>query len=407
MNNYNLKNFIMEGGDRSCLLFQKNGFPLLYANIFINNEVRNNGCTVTTMKSVAKSLNIFLVFLGNKSINLEDRIIRKEFLSRDEIREIINHMSLKKNSGNVIDFSKNDRIVSSGTKYYRTIVAFKYIKWLCEYLLGSNTYIDREAINFLNMLKAYNPKKRIADDFYTRKPKTLDDNQKTALFRYVSVKSVDNIYNQNVRKRNELIILLLYSLGLRKGELLNLRITDIDMTDNIISIKRRHGDQLDSRVNQPVVKTLNRDMQVSGWIIDKIYNYIQSDRRDYIGRKRHDFLFINHRRGTISGQPMSIDSYEKTIQKIREHDPILNNFTGHALRHTWNYEFSSALEKIDSKLLKMNPELIRSYAMGWSPHSDMAKIYNSKYFHENMLVVLSMVQKNIQSKLEDKMYELQ
>jgi hypothetical protein len=171
----------MEGGDRSCLLFQKNGFPLLYANIFINNEVRNNGCTVTTMKSVAKSLNIFLVFLGNKSINLEDRIIRKEFLSRDEIREIINHMSLKKNSGNVIDFSKNDRIVSSGTKYYRIIVAFKYIKWLCEYLLGSNTYIDREAINFLNMLKAYNPKKRIADDFYTRKPKTLDDNQKDCI----------------------------------------------------------------------------------------------------------------------------------------------------------------------------------------------------------------------------------
>lgn len=91
-----------------------------------------------------------------------------------------------------------------------------------------------------------------------------------------------NIYSLRVRKRNELIIILLYSLGLRKGELLNIRVSDIKFEDNMISITRRHDDKYDGRVKQPLVKTLERDLKVSDWIINKIHDYITTDRREYI-----------------------------------------------------------------------------------------------------------------------------
>ncbi|MBV8875941.1 MAG: site-specific integrase [Metakosakonia sp.] len=405
MKKYLIKSFMMKDGTRSCLLYNGEQEPLLYPNLYLEDEVRRKRNTATTALAVAKSISILLVFLDQRGINIESAINEKRFLTREDIKSIIYYMSGKINSGNVVNINEKDRLVSSGTIFYRIKIAIRYITWLCEYLLGSKAYIDEKAKLFLRMLNGYCPKKKIDENFYTKRHKAIDERQKTALFKCVSVNSESNIYTKSVRKRNELIIILLYSLGLRKGELLNMRISDIDFSVNGISIIRRHDDKFDSRVNQPVVKTLNRVMKVSDWIMGKLINYIKTDRRNSIGKKQHDFLLVNHRGGKLSGLPMSIDAYEKTIQKIKEHDPLFKDFSGHALRHTWNHEFSLKLENIDSSLIKINPELIRSFAMGWSPNSQMAAIYNNKYYQEKMFKLLAIVQESIYTDLKGLVYE--
>lgn len=399
MSNYKLNVFKLDDGSRICLLSDKEGRPLLYPNLYLEDEIRRVGKTATTNLTVAKIIRLLLSHLDQQGVSLVDSIINKRFLNRDQIKSIIDFMSIKRCDGNVVNIRGADK-VSSGTRFYRVVVAFKYMTWLCKYILGDKTYTDSNAENFIRMLQGYKPKKKIDEDFYNKRVRALDDYQKKALFSYVSMNSNKNIYSLRVRKRNELIIILLYSLGLRKGELLNIRVGDIKFKDNIISIIRRHDDKYDSRVKQPLVKTLERDLKVSDWIINKIHNYITTDRREYIGKKQHDYLLISHKGCDLSGEPMSIDGYEKTIQKIRESDQILENFSGHALRHTWNNEFSLKLENSDSDLKLINPELIRCYAMGWSPASQMAATYDIKNIRKRMFQILAKVQASIYADVE-------
>ncbi|MDA4230638.1 tyrosine-type recombinase/integrase, partial [Escherichia coli] len=61
-----------------------------------------------------------------------------------------------------------------------------------------------------------------------------------------------------MQRRNRLMILLLFYLGIRGGELLNIRIQDIDFSANRIRIVRRADEQADSRTNEPNAKTRER-----------------------------------------------------------------------------------------------------------------------------------------------------
>ncbi|MCS5874321.1 hypothetical protein LN650_28825 [Klebsiella pneumoniae subsp. pneumoniae] len=68
-----------------------------------------------------------------------------------------------------------------------------------------------------------------------------------------------NPFSEKVQKRNNLIFLL-HCFGLRAGELLNLRIGDIDFAESTIAIRRRANDKTDPRVYQPLVKTCERKL---------------------------------------------------------------------------------------------------------------------------------------------------
>lgn len=54
--------------------------------------------------------------------------------------------------------------------------------------------------------------------------------------------------------RNAAIIALLHYLGIRRGELLNLRVDDINFVTNELRIVRRADNSIDYRVYQPLVK---------------------------------------------------------------------------------------------------------------------------------------------------------
>nr|WED68472.1 site-specific integrase [Pectobacterium colocasium] len=89
--------------------------------------------------------------------------------------------------------------------------------------------------------------------------KSLTKAQRDILFKVVSVESELNPFSPEVQARNRLIIVLLFSYGIRAGELLNLRISDINFSSSSITIQRRANDKSDPRVKQPLVKTRGRE----------------------------------------------------------------------------------------------------------------------------------------------------
>ncbi|MCV5978774.1 tyrosine-type recombinase/integrase, partial [Escherichia coli] len=82
------------------------------------------------------------------------------------------------------------------------------------------------------------------------------------------------------------------SLGIRSGELLNIRISDINFSDSSLAIRRRADDKNDPRVKQPLVKTMERKLPLSSALAKELHNYITSVRRKFKNARKHEYLFV-------------------------------------------------------------------------------------------------------------------
>ncbi|OOV69534.1 tyrosine-type recombinase/integrase [Enterobacter kobei] len=379
MKKYSVNSFVFKNGERFCHVVNKfTGEPIYYPNLYLITQVRNQSNSINTMQSIAGGLVLLQNFFSFFSINIEERILKLEFLSFDEITSLLDYMSKSFKKGKVIS-----TYVKGPTKYFRFIVICDYIKWLCNVILSSSNHknVGAEINSFINNLKNERPsntdryQKNISD-------KTLTQRQIDLIFHILKPGGMENPFSLEVQSRNRLIILLLYSLGLRAGELLNLRISDIDLCHSTIAIRRRADDKSDPRLYQPLVKTCERKLPIGDVLMKEIYKFITGDRNKVRNSKGNDFLFITNKSGKTVGMPLSKSAYHKIIKIISKSHAELNELSGHMLRHTWNYDFSKNIDEMDECFSEEREAKIRSYIMGWCPGSEMAKIYNRRHIEE-------------------------
>jgi integrase len=104
---------------------------------------------------------------------------------------------------------------------------------------------------------------------------------------------VDNPWTPDVRFRNGLIVLLLWSTGMRRGEVLGLETHDVQWTavGATIKIVRRPDNPRDKRRRRPSVKTLGRELVLHEVIASLLKQYIMGDRRHHPGARKHPFIF--------------------------------------------------------------------------------------------------------------------
>ncbi|MBH3111957.1 site-specific integrase [Serratia marcescens] len=394
MSNFYVKNFIFENGERYCLLFNRESdVPTYYENMYITVEVRNRSHSVKTMEAVIRTLILLNDYLNLKNINIIERIIGLEFLTTYEIDELVYYLGLNHTTKKVVKITDGRRQpISVKTKYNRISWISKYFTWLSNYLLYDKKVEIKKQNLFIRTLDSKKPKLCYDDDYYTSESKSLDDHQKKQLFCAIKASSPQNPFSESVRIRNELIVIMLYMLGVRAGELLNIRLRDIDLENRTIKIIRRPDDLTDNRVKQPLVKTLNRNIYMSEWLESKIYFYIQSERQNNIKKHKHDFLFITQGSSLNRGLPLTMAAYEKLFERIKEIDSLPKNFSGHKLRHTWNYEFSKEVRNAAIENGNINEELIRSYVMGWVPNTNISKVYNQRFTKEICSEILKAMQ---------------
>ena len=61
-------------------------------------------------------------------------------------------------------------------------------------------------------------------------------------------------------------------------------------------------------------------------------------------------------------------------------DRLLRGFSGHKLRHTWNYDFSRLMDSQNQSERKQ--EVMREKLMGWKEGSGTAATYNRRFIEE-------------------------
>jgi integrase len=276
--------------------------------------------------------------------------------------------------------------VEKATEYSRLTEVAEYLEWLSGYLLGSA--LDRNTSVLIRQmvegLKARRPPFKKRNQI--RREYGFDDSQIDKLFEVITPGSTGNPFIRiDVQKRNYAMISVLAYIGNRGGELLNLRIPDINFATNHILIARRADEAADNRLYQPLVKTLDRLAPMRDSLAFVLHEYITRFRDKVPDALRHDYVFVTHKAGPTQGQPLSISGYQKMIRTIANSALELADLHGHALRHAWNRKFSEFMDALENPPSPEAQEKLRSYLMGWLEGSGTAAGYTLRFTEEKAM----------------------
>ncbi|EHC0564015.1 site-specific integrase [Escherichia coli] len=392
---YKVKKFIMSSGERGCLILdKKSNLPTYYQNLFLTTDIRNRGATASTMEIVATNLLIFSNFLDGRGIDIIERVELKKYLSVAEIDDLVRYAKQRFDRQKIINIkSTNYGFIAKRTFSYRIHVFSRYLKWLCGLVHSSKgIHAKYEVDVFIESIRAHIPRNSSLN-MNEISEKSLNEEEIKVLFRLLEIGGIENPFHKEVQVRNRLIFTLLLNLGLRAGELLNLKIDDFDLRDNTLSVVRRHDSKEDGRSYQPLVKTGERVIPLSDELAREIFDYISNSREKMTKRKKHNFLFVAHCTGKNAGEPLSISAYEKVISTLKRASPELYNLSGHRLRHSWNYMYSKGIEGAELEYNRRKD--LRNYLMGWSKESIMCDRYNYKYISQQEKDVVLKVYKSV------------
>ncbi|MBQ4583591.1 MAG: tyrosine recombinase XerC [Bacilli bacterium] len=243
-----------------------------YINDFIDYLTYELNYSDKTISSYEENITRFFCYLQTKKINYLK-------LSKDIIREFLKYLDQEHYSSASIS-----QMLSSLRTYYK-------------YLLKENVITS-------------NPFKAIRNP---KLPKKLPN-----FLSNLQVEDLVNIYDYSnpTNIRNHLIIELLYSTGIRVGELVNLKIRDINFNDNSIRILGKGNKERIVLFGEYAKESLNI--------------YLKEARNTFIKRVQNDYLLLN-----CFGNKLTTRTIENIVKECNSKLALKNNVTPHTIRHTF------------------------------------------------------------------------
>lgn len=387
------KHIVSKTGERLKLLVDgSSGIPLFYPNLYSTSHIRGASKSVATIQSYITSMKVLYYWAAEYSVNIEVRWKKAEWLKIWEIDSLRDYCSLSLISpseiqNNAMNIRQGRPVISecvnSPTKYIRMTFIADYLRWLAEMMTQTGSKdIKKEIEEMHRKIKSHRPKMK-GRSIVSREDKGLDYDLLKNVMEVTKPGHLDNPYKDySLQVRNAAIISMLYYLGIRRGELLNLRVDDINFISNEVKIVRRADSSEDHRVFQPLVKTEERILPISSSLSEILSEYIIKYRSAFPSARKHPYLFVTHKKGFYQGQPLSNSGFGKLMSALQGKADIFLQIHAHAFRHSWNYSFSKALDQSKNNNTPEKEEQMRSYLMGWKEASGTAAIYNRRHIKE-------------------------
>lgn len=240
-----------------------------------------------------------------------------------KIGDFKNYLLLeKKYSENTINSYNNDLI--KFTKYFQDKKQLKTLtnKDIKEYIQKLNKEESpRSTARNISALKSFY-KYLLIEKYITKNP--LDNitqpKLQKSLPKVLTETEVDKLLNikltDNYSYRNKAMLELMYSSGLRVSELINLKITDIDLDMALVRIFGKGSKERIIPLGQYAVNALNE--------------YITYHRGSMLKNKPSNYLFLSSR-----GDIMTRQAFFKTLKKLAKTQGIKTEFSPHTLRHSF------------------------------------------------------------------------
>lgn len=403
INPYAVRTVVLASGERLPMLCARaTGLPLFEPTLYALTELRARNRSTSTIDQALRGVMVLHHVLDRLGVDLDVRFNEGWLLAQGEVEEVARQCRLTleaaaeeapQNSApaaaKAVSLEKVRMRSVAGTAKPEVDAATAAIRlrYIREYLNWRAT--DR--------LLKWGPRHELYADIRTaaeavsraikqRIPTTSGRNTLTrregmsaeSLKRLVAViepTSPDNPWSgDHARERNALIVRWLLSLGVRRGELLGLRTSDINFQANEVLIARRADDPADPRKPQPNAKTNDRLLPLDDDLAVLTRRYITGRRRATKGARRHEYLIV----ANGSGAPLTLAALNKVFVALRRKCPDLpEQLTPHVLRHTWNDSFSDVMDR--QHISEETEKKMRSRLMGWSETSNTAVTYTRRH----------------------------
>ena len=345
-----------------------------------------------TQQRFLSDLLVFFAWLKAERIDLEARLQQRpkpKYLTESELARFSSKAhwtkeTLEKMNSNTRLHPAAYRQVGALQAESRMVAAKNYLSFLYEALGHPEDRLDQIAF----IRKRIDLSIKESSPAWKRRPleaKGLTPEQEEVLLNKLHPESEVNPWPKTeiIRVRNYLIIMLLYNLGIRRSEMLGIKLSDIDFRTNRIQIIHRPNDPDDRRVLEPLVKTNERSLPVREELMAVINQYINM-RRGVKRAKSHPYLILAH--GKSEGTPFSIKSVDAVFNNAKKAFPVLKCVTPHTLRHHDVYQTSKTVAEqtkglpIEDRVQMERRVLIYKY--GWSENSLMPNRYGQKQYQE-------------------------
>ena len=347
------------------------GQPVALALRYVLTSCRPSGKKANTIRQKLRALALCFNFLEQRKIELVERAANYQFLSLEELVALSEYCRLTQDSIKIVN-------PSYAASRYATCIDF--VQWISEPVLAridnprrrdsSNIALKR----FLKKAKSTAPPSKGYQSYLPGARLGFTPEQRALLLDCILPASVGNPFGEKLQFRNYVMLYLAFTLGPRSGELIGLKVRDIDFSDRpaSLTIHRRHDDKEDTRLEPPATKTLGRLLLLSDYSRDLLDEWItkhRSNKTAFPEAKKHPFLFVNYR-----GEPISSRGFRLIIETLRRHFPAL----GKACLHTFRHDFNDRWVEVSADDDQENSVRDQKYHNGWSPTSSMPALYGKR-----------------------------
>lgn len=213
------------------------------------------------------------------------------------------------------------------------------------------------------------------------------------LFETLRPKSNSNPFRtEKLRQRNFIAFALLYQMGLRRGELLNLKADcmkagyDQDQGRDIYWLDITLPQILDLRVKKPQLKNeySPRQIPLSRDLYTLLLNFVSNQR----GRVSHGFLFSSQKGKALSERGLNDICARLAVLLSSGARQELLTRCGTKTITPHNFRHSAAVDRIrayrHSGVEMSSAEAMMRVFFGWSPSSKMPVLYARAYYEEQL-----------------------
>lgn len=392
---------MFSSGERFPVLIDDQGRPDFASTLFVTIKFRNGSRAPNTQAHVLEAIERFYRWSEKNQLDVLNRLARRDWLRDHEIEGLVSFLRRRQSptgrSSKVREIRpQRPSQVSPTTVWYRIAYIETFLKWVSEYKLtaggGHLDLADKKQIDLmLSRLRQRRP--RTGQRSGLNQKRGLSEVAQEELMELVSPDNPRNPFHRRVRLRNQLIIRLLLATGIRAGELLSIRVGDVNFAKNHLLIARRHDQKDDPRRVQPVVKTLDRLLPLQQELAESIHDYVAGQRRT-VAAKNYSYLFVVHKAGPYKGRPLTRSAINRIFKDLRGcGGEELANLSPHTLRHTMNENLSKAFDEQEISVAK--EEQIRSNLNGWKEGSGTASTYLRRHTEKEAMRASLEMQRNI------------
>ncbi len=242
-------------------------------------------------------------------------------MNNKQIEEFLNYLSFeKKYSENTVESYKRD--LNDFDNYFKKEIKKINHEDIKKYIQNLGKNLEAKTISrHISSLKSFYKYLKLTNQIKTS-PLANINNPKTQrkLPNILTEDEVNDLLDINLKTdfdfRNKAMLELMYSSGLRVSELINLKVNDIDIQNEVVRIFGKGSKERIIPLDEYATEALN--------------NYINDHRFNLFKHGENNYLFLNNH-----GNQMTRQGFFKILKKIALEKNIKKDFSPHTLRHSF------------------------------------------------------------------------